>query len=141
MQGLRLLVKGGRLKHFAIANPEHAPYGRAARVALVQAGLWEKIRPQRVFGGNISQAAQFALSRATQGGLLAYSLVRSPPFAGRSKSALVPANWHRPFRQRMALLKGAGQAARRFYLSFNSRPLRPSCADSVLFHRMGNKPP
>ena len=81
MQGLRVMIKNGRLKHFAIANPEHAPYGRAAREVLVHAGLWEKILPRLVFGENISQAAQFVLSGSTQGGLLAYSLVRSPPFS------------------------------------------------------------
>ena len=58
MQGLRVMIKNGRLKHFAIANPEHAPYGRAAREVLVHAGLWEKILPRLVFGENISQAAQ-----------------------------------------------------------------------------------
>ena len=41
MQGLRVMIKNKRLKHFAIANPEHAPYGRAAREVLVHAGLWE----------------------------------------------------------------------------------------------------
>ena len=124
MQGLRLMVKNGRLKHFAIANPEHAPYGRAAREALIHAGLWEKIQPHLVFGENISQAAQFALSKSTQGGLLAYSLVLSPPFSGRGESALVPANWHRPLRQRMVLLKGAGHAARRFYQYIQQPPTR-----------------
>jgi len=124
LRGLGVMVKDGHLKHFAIANPEHAPYGRAAREALVHAGLWESIRRQLVFGENISQAAQFALSGATQGGLLAYSLVRSPPFLGRGESVLVPASWHRPLRQRMALLKGAGPAARRFYHYIQQPPAR-----------------
>ncbi len=135
LRGLRLMVKNGRLKHFAIANPEHAPYGRAAREALVHAGLWDNIQGRLVFGENISQAAQFVLSGSTQGGLLAYSLVRSPPFLGRGESALVPADWHRPLRQRMALLKGAGQAARRFYHYLQQPPAR------AILRRYGFGPP
>ena len=135
MQGLRVMIKNGRLKHFAIANPEHAPYGRAAREVLVHAGLWEKILPRLVFGENISQAAQFVLSGSTQGGLLAYSLVRSPPCSGRGEAALVPAKWHRPLRQRMALLKGAGQVARHFYHFIQQPPAR------AILRRYGFGPP
>ena len=68
-------------------------------------------------------------------GLLAYSLVRSPPFSGRGESALVPAKWHRPLRQRMALLKGAGQVARHFYHFIQQPPAR------AILRRYGFGPP
>jgi len=137
MQGLRLLVKNRKLKYFAIANPEHAPYGRAAREVLIHAGLWAKIRPHLVLGENISQAAQFALSKSTQGGLLAYSLVLSPPFTGQGESVLIPASWHKPLRQRMALVKGAGQTAQRFYQYIQQKPARTILRLYGFFHSMG----
>ncbi|MDP1533966.1 MAG: molybdate ABC transporter substrate-binding protein, partial [Rubrivivax sp.] len=64
---LRRALADGRLKKFAIANPEHAPYGRAAMQALQSAGLWQAIEPRLVLGENVSQAAQFAASGSTQG--------------------------------------------------------------------------
>lgn len=67
---LALAMKDGRLKKFAIANPEHAPYGRAAQEALTALGLWQGVQPSLVLGENVSQAAQFAASGSTQGGHL-----------------------------------------------------------------------
>ena len=66
----------GRLKKFAIANPEHAPYGKRAEEALKHAGLWQRIQDKLVLGENVSQAAQFAVSGNTQGGIIAYSLAK-----------------------------------------------------------------
>jgi molybdate transport system substrate-binding protein len=59
---LRAALADGRIQRFAIANPEHAPYGRAAEQALKGQGLWDKIQPKLVLGENVSQAAQFATS-------------------------------------------------------------------------------
>jgi molybdate transport system substrate-binding protein len=105
----------GRLKRFAIANPEHAPYGRAAREAIERAGIWEQAQPTLVLGENASQAAQFATSGSAQAGIIPYSLALAPAVAQRGAYALIPEDWHRPLRQRMVLLKGAGDTARRFY--------------------------
>jgi molybdate transport system substrate-binding protein len=66
-------------------------------------------------GENVSQAAQFALSGAAQGGIIAYSLALSPDVGGRGAFALITAEWHQPLRQRMVLVKGAGSVARQFY--------------------------
>jgi len=106
----------GRLKRFAIANPEHAPYGRAAREALQRAGLWNAIVPRLVLGENVSQAAQFASSGVAQGGIFAYSLALSPAVAKLGTFALIPTHSHGPLHQRMALVRGAGETARAFYL-------------------------
>jgi len=112
---LKSAVADGRIKHFAIANPEHAPYGRAAREALQRAGLWDALLPRLVLGENILQAAQFATAGGAQGGIIAYSLALSPALAGKGKYAMLPAESHAPLHQRMVLVKGAGPTAREFY--------------------------
>ncbi|QTF92057.1 molybdate ABC transporter substrate-binding protein [Halomonas sp. BM-2019] len=99
----------------ALANPEHAPYGVAAREVLEQAGLWEATAPLRVLGENVSQAAQFALTSDARGGLVAWSLALAPQLAERSDHVLIPEAWHAPLVQRMVLVKGAGETARAFY--------------------------
>jgi len=112
---LKSAVTDGRIRHFAIANPEHAPYGRAAREALQRAGLWDALLPRLVLGENILQAAQFATAGGAQGGIIAYSLALSPVLAGKGTYVLLPAESHAPLHQRMVLVKGAGPTAREFY--------------------------
>lgn len=115
LRGVARALADGTLHKFAIANPEHAPYGRAARQALIRAGLWQAIEPKLVLGENISQTAQFAVSGAAQGGIVAYSLLRSKALAGRGEYALLPASMYDPLMQRMVLLNNAGATARAFY--------------------------
>ena len=106
--------EGQRLR-IAIASPEHAPYGMAARDVLQKAGLWEASEPLRVQGENVSQAMQFALSDEARGGLVAYSLAVAPALAERSEAVLMPETWHTPLRQRMVLTPQAGEVAHAFY--------------------------
>jgi molybdate transport system substrate-binding protein len=115
LQGLATALRAGKLKKFAIANPAHAPYGRAAQAALEHGGLWEAVRPHLVLGENVAQAAQFMLSGAAQAGIIPLSLARAPVFAAAGDFALIAASWHPPLRQRMVLLKSAGPVARAFY--------------------------
>ncbi len=115
LTGLRSAVAAGAVQRFAIANPEHAPYGRAAEQALKSQGLWDALRPSLVLGENVSQAAQFALSGSAQGGIFAYSLTFSDEVAKRGSFALIPSDWHAALRQRMVLLKNAGTTARALY--------------------------
>jgi molybdate transport system substrate-binding protein len=115
LDGLARLVKSGQARRFAIANPEVAPYGRAAEAVLRKRGLWEPLRANLVFGDNISQAAQFATTGNAVGGIIAYSLVISPEFGNRGTYALLPEADHPPLRQRMVLLKRAGVIAEHFY--------------------------
>lgn len=124
LSDLREALADGRLRRLAIANPEHAPYGRAAREALVHAGLWEAAQPKLVLGENVSQAAQFAASGSAQAGIVALSLARAPAFASVGSHALVPATWHRPLRQRMVLLRGATPAAQALYAFLGEPPAR-----------------
>jgi molybdate transport system substrate-binding protein len=115
MNGLRTLLGREPTIRFAIANPEHAPYGRAAEAALRARGLWDPLQPALVLGENISQTAQFATNGGAVGGILAYSLVLAPALKDRGSYVLIPDAVHAPLRQRMVLLKRAGPAAERFY--------------------------
>lgn len=121
LKDLSAALADGRLKKFAIASPDHAPYGMRAKEALQHAGLWQRIEPLLVVGENISQAAQFATSGSTQGGIVAYSLALAPQVARLGEFALIPESWHKPLAQRMVVVRGAPPAARAFY-EFLSTP-------------------
>ncbi len=120
LRGLAAALRHGRVERFAIANPGHAPYGRAAREALQSYGLWATIRPRLVLGENVSQATQFAVSGSAQGGIIPLSLALTPPVKSAGAFVLIPAHRHKPLRQRAVLLKGAGETAGAFYLFLQS---------------------
>lgn len=123
-----------RVKHLAIANPQHAPYGRAARQALERLGLWEMAREKLVLGENIAQATQFVTSGAAQAGITALSLALAPEVGRLARHLVLPANLHEPLRQRMVLLKGARPGAEGFY-NFLQAP-----AARQIFERFGFTP-
>ncbi len=112
---LKAALSDARLKRFAIANPEHAPYGARAEEALKHAGIWDAIKDKLVLGENVSQAAQFATSGNAQGGIIAYSLALSPQVSALGTYELIPADMHKPLRQGMGLTKSAGPIAAAFY--------------------------
>lgn len=124
LDDLEARLAAGRLRRFAIANPDHAPYGIRAREALIHRGLWRAMQPVLVFGENVAQAAQFAVSGNAQGGLVAASLAAAGPVAARARSALVPQAWHSPLNQRMALTASAGSVAQAFFAFVNSEEAR-----------------
>jgi molybdate transport system substrate-binding protein len=115
LDALAAMLDSGTLTKFAIANPEHAPYGKRAEEALRHRGLWDKIEPHLVLGENVSQTAQFALSGNADGGIIALSLASAPEVSAQGDYALIPHDWHEPLLQRMALLKNAGPVAEAFY--------------------------
>jgi molybdate transport system substrate-binding protein len=123
-KNLRVALTDGSIKRFAIANPEHAPYGRAAEQALKSQGLWDAVQPKLVFGENVSQTAQFATSGSAEGGIFAYSLALAPAVGSRGSYVLIPADWHAALRQRMVLMKNAGEIAKAFYGYTQSQPAR-----------------
>jgi molybdate transport system substrate-binding protein len=94
------------VKRIAIANPAHAPYGRAAVTALQKAGIYDAIKAKLVLGENISQAAQFVQSRNAQAGIIAYSLALSPALQG-GKRWIIPAELYPPIEQTVVVLKSA----------------------------------
>lgn len=111
--GLKLVEKGfsaltdPRVQKIAIANPEHAPYGRAAVAALQKAGVYEQVKSKLVFGENISQAAQFVQSRNAQVGMIALSLALSESMKGGERW-VVPADYCPPVEQAAVLINGTG---------------------------------
>ena len=112
---LPILLAEGKVRKFAIANPRHAPYGRAAREALTNLHLWDEIQHALVFGESASQATLFAVSGATQGAIIPHSLALNPAIAEQGSFRLIDENLHSPLRQRMVLLNDAGDTARQFY--------------------------
>jgi molybdate transport system substrate-binding protein len=121
---LKDALQAGSITRFAIANPEHAPYGKRAEEALRHAGLWESLQPHLVLGENVAQAAQFALSGNAEGGIIAHSLALAPELAEAGSFALIPEDWHSPLRQRMVLLPEAGPVAEAFYAYLSTPPAR-----------------
>ena len=128
LDGLARLIADGGVPRFAIANPDHAPYGRAAEQALRKRGLWEGLEPVLVLGENVSQAAQFATTGNAVGGIIAYSLALAPAMRERGTHALVPEGDHSPLRPRMVLLDRAGDEAGRFYRYLQEPAVRATLA-------------
>src|SRR5580693_2011282 len=94
------------VQKISIANPEHAPYGRAAVAALQKAGIYEQVKGKLVYGENISQAAQFVESGNAQAGVIAMALAVSPGMKN-GKRWEIPADMHPPIEQAAIVLKNA----------------------------------
>ena len=92
------------VQKIAIANPQHAPYGRAAVAALKHAGLYDRVSTRLVLGENLSQAAQFVESGNAQVGFVALAHVKAPELNGKGKYWLVPADAYPPIDQGAVVL-------------------------------------
>jgi molybdate transport system substrate-binding protein len=111
------------VQRIAIANPRHAPYGRAAVAALKSAGIFDKVAAKLVYGENISQTAQFVESRNAQAGILALSLALSSPLKEKGRYWPVPADAHPPLEQAAVVLKASAKKdAARAFLEFVKSP-------------------
>ena len=116
-EGWNALLDPG-VQKIAIANPELAPYGRAAASALKKAGIYEQVKAKLVYGENISQAAQFVQSGNAQAGVIALSLTFAPGMK-RGKVWQIPAEMHPPIEQGAVLLKNArNRPAAQAFLNF-----------------------
>lgn len=105
------------VRRVAIANPDHAPYGVAARAALRSAGVWDAVQPKLVLGENVRQALQYAETGNVDVAIVALSLCAPaavPSTAGRW--TLIPETLHPPIDQGLAVIRGAraGDDARAF---------------------------
>lgn len=107
---------------FAIANPELAPYGKAAVQAMQKQGIWSQAQPRLVLGESLAQTTQYISTGAAPSGMTALALVLSPAMTERVRYVVVAADLHAPIRQRMVLLRTAGPASRAFY-DFLQSPL------------------
>jgi molybdate transport system substrate-binding protein len=104
------------VKHVAIPNPQHAPYGVAARKALENRGVWKAVEPKIVYGENVRQALQFAESGNADAVITSWTLLIG-------KGALLSQEWHAPIRQAAGIVEASGQktAAAKF-LKFLTSP-------------------
>jgi molybdate transport system substrate-binding protein len=98
------------IRKIAIANPQHAPYGKRAEEALRAAGIWERVESKLVYGENIAQTAQFAESGNAQVGIIALSMVLGPEMAGKGSYSLVPDGLHEPLEQAFVTTKRAADS-------------------------------
>lgn len=107
-----------RVEKIAIANPDHAPYGRAAVAAMQKSGIYESVKTKLVYGENISQAGQFVQSGNAQAGIVAMSLAVSPAMR-EGKRWDIPENMHPAIEQAAIVLKDAkNKDAARAFLDF-----------------------
>lgn len=117
------------VQRIAIANPDHAPYGVAARQALQTAGVWEAIQPKLVLGENVRQTLQYAETGNVDVAIVALSL-SVPAAAGPAGSGrwiLIPQELHAPIDQALAVVKGTRHeaTARAFAAYINGPRGRP----------------
>jgi molybdate transport system substrate-binding protein len=117
-KGLEIL-RQPTIKKIAIANPKHAPYGRAAVAAMEHAQVYDRVKDKLVLGENISQAAQFIESGAADVGIIAMSLALAPLMQAAGQYWEIPADAHPPIEQGAVILKGAkNQERAKAFLSF-----------------------
>jgi len=95
----------------AMANPQHAPYGRAAEDALKSSGLYERVRERLVLGDNIAQTAQFVESGAADVGILSLSLATAPALRDKGRFWLVPGDAYPPLEQSSVIMNWVGDRA------------------------------
>jgi molybdate transport system substrate-binding protein len=94
-----------QIRNIAIANPDHAPYGLAARQALESAGLWDSLQDRLVLGDNVRQALQYVQSGDAQVGLVAMSIASVPEVSWM----LVDSSLHQPLEQTLAVTRSANR--------------------------------
>jgi len=105
-KGMNILLDPA-VRKIAIANPQHAPYGRAAEAALKHSGIYDKITDKLVLGENISQAAQFAESGNAQVGFVALAHAIAPSMQGKGKFWEVPADYYPPLAQGVVIVSAS----------------------------------
>ena len=121
-KGLTVL-RDAAVRKIAIANPKHAPYGRAAVAAMEQSQVYAEVKDRLVLGENISQAAQFIESGACDVGIIALSLAMAPVMKSAGSYWLIPAEAHPPLEQGAVIMKQSKQQdAARHFLHFMQSP-------------------
>lgn len=110
------VLRSGRYRHLAIANPKLAPYGAAARQVLEARGLWHEVQSRLVEGQNIGQTYSYVSTGNAELGFVAYSQLKKPGTPPKGSYWLVPQSLYKPIRQQAVLLKDTPPA--RAFLSF-----------------------
>jgi molybdate transport system substrate-binding protein len=114
------------VKKISIANPQHAPYGRAAVEALKHAGLYDRLSDKIVMGENVSQAAQFAESGNAQAGFVALAHAVAPAIQGKGKYWEVPGDYYAPLAQGVVVISRSPhrEEARQFLEYIKTKPAK-----------------
>jgi molybdate transport system substrate-binding protein len=111
------------VKRIAIANPDHAPYGVAAREAMQTAGVWEAVQPKLVLGENVQQTLQYAETGNVDVAIVALSLSVPAAEGTPGRWTLIPQELHPPIDQALAVIKDTKhQAAARAFAAFVNGP-------------------
>jgi molybdate transport system substrate-binding protein len=100
----RILATGG-FRHLAIANPNLAPYGAAAREVLMARGLWDRLQPRLVTGQDVGQTYSFVQTGNAELGFVAWAQLRQPDHAIEGSYWLAPESMHGPIEQEAVLLR------------------------------------
>src|SRR6185503_9302753 len=118
LQGIADLARP-EVMRIAIANPDHAPYGLAAKQALESAGIWEQVQPKLVYGDNIRQTLQYAQTGNVEVSIVALSL----SIQSNGRWTLIPEELHQPIDQGLAVIKTTkNEQAARAFAAFISSP-------------------
>jgi molybdate transport system substrate-binding protein len=115
-------LRDPRLHRLAVANPAHAPYGRAAAQAIAALGLTAALGPRLVTAENIAQAAQFAESGGADAGLLSLTSARSARLSREGEFIVLPAELYQPLRQAAVVLRGPRAESARALLAYLQSP-------------------
>lgn len=105
-KGINSLLNPNVFK-IAIANPEHAPYGKRAEESMKYYKIYDKVKDKLIFGENISQAAQFVMTGNAEIGILALSIASSPALKDKGKYTIIDDKSHSPLEQAYVILKKA----------------------------------
>jgi molybdate transport system substrate-binding protein len=121
-RGLKVLLDPD-IRKIAIANPEHAPYGRAAVAALRHEKIYDQVAAKFVLGENISQAASFVVSGSADAGIVALSLALAPSMKEKGKYVDVPVEEYPAIEQAAVVLKSSkNKEIARQFLAFLKTP-------------------
>jgi molybdate transport system substrate-binding protein len=120
------VLRDPSIRHIAVANAAHAPYGQIAQEALKNAGLNLLSAPKLVLGENISQTAQFVQAGAAEIGLIARSLAESPLLKKEGRSVEVAESLYAPLRQAGVVLKGPREKAAAAFKAYFLKEGRPT---------------
>ena len=125
------ILRYSEYRRLAMANPEHAPYGQAAKTALINAGLWVFDQKKLLLGENAAQAMQFCLSGSVDLCIVPNSFLTLPQFTGKGTRFQLPQHWHPPIVQYAVLLGEDNEQGLRYYEYLSSR------SSSEIFKKYG----
>ena len=117
-QGIEDLARP-EIQRIAIANPDHAPYGLAAKQALQSAGVWDRVQSKLVYGDNIRQTLQYAQTGNVEVAIVSLTLSKN----SNGRWTLIPEDLHQPIDQGLAIMKTTkNEQAARAFITFLSSP-------------------